>query len=553
MSQILGIGGSIHDFSTCLIKENKEIIAIEDERLTRERYAVSSTNPCFPSLQYCLENAGTRLEDVEQIIGNDALRNILKVDLLEKITFHNHHLTHAYSAFFTSDFDESAILVVDGAGSEMLTGKLDNDFETVTYAYGKDNKIETISQVYGDLSGENPLTKSVTLMSNSIGELYRAISETIELGWLTGPGKTMGLAPYGYSHVENMHNHVVSEIMQCVTLNSGGQFRIKINGSEGIIERLYKIRKQLRRKEKHFDIDAAIASAGQEVLEIALFHMLDYLYEKTQSTNLCIVGGVALNSIANGKILSSSKFNNIHVIFAPGDNGTAIGGAIAGYMDQYDTESEIQRFKLTPYLGVEYSNSKIEQALITSSLSYKKLNNLNKEIARLISMGKVVGWYQGGSEYGPRALGNRSLLADPRNPKMRDHINNNIKKREWFRPLAPVVLETDASDYFDIECNSSWMQFVWPVKQRCYDLIPSVTHVDGSARVQTLNQDNNPLLYNLLDEYKSTTGVPMLLNTSFNINGEPIVETPTDAINSFIGSAIDVLVLGEYVVTKKIK
>ena len=546
MSNIIGIGGSIHDFASCLLID-KKMCAIEDERITRVRHAINSSNPCQPSLQYCLNWAGLQLEDIDTIIANDDLLQVIDSHVYPDIVLVNHHLTHAYSTFFISPFEEAAILVIDGAGSK-LPGTDGDIRETTTYAYGNKNEVTVINRVYGDLKGENHVTKSETLMSNSIGEFYRAIAENLELGWLVGPGKVMGLASYGASFGDD---RFISEMMSCIELLPEGQFKININGEKGLIDKFFQIRQNHHKKEDPFRIDAAIAHAGQVVLEKVLFHTLDYLSTKIQTKNLCLAGGVALNSLANGKIPFLTKFKNVHVFFAPGDSGTAIGAAIWGYLNNSSQTDDLIRFHSSPFLGRPYSLDEIVTALNSTGLTYTQPVDLCRQVAHLLSRGRTVAWYQGGSEFGPRALGNRSILADPRNSLMRDHINSNIKHREWFRPLAPAVLDSATAVYFDTHCPSPWMQFVWPVRKKFHKILPSIIHVDGGARVQSVSKDENPSFYTLLENFQQITGIPVLLNTSFNIKGEPIVETPYEAIRTFLESQIDVLVLGEFLVVKK--
>lgn len=548
MANILGLGGSIHDYAACLL-ENEKIIAIEDERLTRVRYAFGSANPCQVSLNYCLKYSGLTIQEIDTLIINDDLKSIINTTNFPNQEIINHHLTHAYSTFFTSSFEESAILIIDGAGSKKFINEDNEERETTTYAYGNKNSVKTIKKIYGDLTGYNPVTKSQTVMSNSLGEFYRVIAETLQLGWLVGPGKVMGLSSYGAYHQDD---RFVDEIMDYVTLLSEGQFTVKINGKEGLIDKLFLLRQKYHKKEDSFKIDAAIAYSGQIVFEKILSHLLDYLWTKTRSHNLCLAGGAALNSIANGKIASISSFKNVHVFFSPGDSGTAVGAAIYGYVNQkinIPTSHSI-RLNLAPFLGRTYSIEESEKALKKYGLIYTIPDNLQMQVAVLLSQGNVIAWYQGSSEFGPRALGNRSILADPCNPGMRDHINLHIKQREWFRPLAPVILDFAMSDYFESPAFSPWMQFVWPIKSNYKARLPGITHIDGSARVQTITKKDNPLFYSLIENFYRVTNVPILLNTSLNIKGQPIVETPEEAIQAFLESDIDSLVINHFLVMK---
>jgi len=546
MNNIIGLGGSIHDYATCLLQD-KEMIAIEDERLTRIRYSVGSKNPCLPSMDYCLKAAGLNAQDINTFAMNDDITGLFQVNGYKNVSVYNHHLTHAYSTFFTSPFHEAAILIIDGAGSKKHPNKDSEERETTTYAYGVGNNIKILNRVYGSLEGENPLTRSQTVMSNSLGEFYRVIAETLEMGWLVGPGKVMGLAPYGLFYKDD---RFVSNMLKCIELLPDGQFIININGTEGLIDTLYTIRQTYHKQEGAFRIDAAIAYSGQIVLEMLLSHLLEYLSTQVSTDNLCIAGGVGLNSMVNGKIPEISKFKNVHVFYSPGDSGTAIGAAVGAYLSNHNID-ELVRFEGNPYLGQDYKNYEIEKCLKIHNLTYSIPKTLHHEVAHLLSQGKIVAWYQDKSEFGPRALGNRSILADPRDTVMRDRINHTIKQREWFRPLAPAVIGHKAKDYFNSLTYSPWMQFVWPVKEEFYVKLPSITHIDGSSRVQTVTKEGNSSFYLLLEKFEEITGFPILLNTSFNINGEPIVETPDEAIRAFLNSQIDVLALGEYLITRK--
>ncbi|MCP3659481.1 MAG: carbamoyl transferase [Bacteroidetes bacterium] len=545
--KILGLGGSIHDYSACLLDDNN-IIAIEDERLTRIRYAINSKDPCNPSVQYCLKNLNLDLNDIDLIVANDDLET--NFDKKHKIKRINHHLAHIYSSYYISEFDDAAILIIDGAGSKLIPSNINEDQrETTTFAYASNNDVKVFEKIYGTLNGENPISRSETVMTNSLGELYRIIAESIGLGWLVGPGKMMGMASYG---AVNKDDRFVSEIMKCVNILPKGQYQVIANGKDGLIDKLFSIRQNYKKdvtEDELFKIDAAMAYSGQIVFEKILFHLLDHLYKETNSKNLCLAGGAALNSIANGKIKKNSSFKNVHITFAPGDNGLSIGAAIYGYMSTNKSSAKI-RFPLYPYLGKKYTDSEIKKALNDSGLNFNISNNIHQEIASQISKGKTVAWFQESAEFGPRALGHRSILADPRNKHMRDHINNNIKKREWFRPLAPVVIEEEVNKYFDTDTISKWMQFVAPVREMYKNILSSITHVDGTARVQTINRNDNSSFYTLLKEFEKISDFPILLNTSFNINGKPIVETPKEAIDAFLDSRIDILVLEKYVINK---
>jgi carbamoyltransferase len=539
---ILGIGGSIHDFSSCLICRNK-VFAIEDERITKVRYGIGSGEKCTSSIQYCLNAANKKASDIDLVVMNDD-NSFFAEDFFEKcnVIKINHHLAHAYSVFFTSSFNKAAILVVDGAGSQIANHESDTTRETTSFFIGNGNEIKILKKSKGDLDGINSKTGHETLMSNSIGEFYRAIAETLGLGWLTGPGKMMGMSSYGSPIY-------IDYIMKSIRFLPNGDYLININGNDGIVERLYSLRKsELLKCKDTFKVDANIASSGQFVYEKLFFHALNFLYSVTKEENLCLAGGAILNSIANGKILSNSKFKKVHILFAPGDDGLSIGAALFGKTLLRCSKTTF-RTQLSPYLGKFYSDHDIHKALISvKNIDFTKSHDICKDSAKLIANGKIVGWFQGRSEFGPRALGNRSILADPRNKNVRDHINKNVKNREWYRPFAPAVILNRYAEFFRAEQISDVMQIVGNVISP--EIIPAVSHIDGSARLQTVNKDDNPLFFRLIEYFCDLTNVPVLLNTSYNIKGKPIVETPIDALNAFVQSNLDALAIGNYIVSK---
>lgn len=535
MANIIGIGGSLHDFSACLIEENSRIIAIEDERISKMRYSIGEEEPHVKSFLYCLKNAGLSSEDIDAIIGDDMISDSFFKDRIKP----NHHLSHIYSTFFTSKFSESAILILDGVGS--LYGSVKEEVrETTTYAYGKNNHIEIIGKVFGFPSTIRCLPSTPRVRCNSLGEFYRAITEIIGFGFLQA-GKTMGLHPYGDSRF-------IDDMLTFVKFGSNGQFEIIIEGEKGLIKYIQNILNGSY-SEDIFLVKASIANAAQIILETVLAHCLDYLWRKCKTDNLCLAGGVVLNSVANGKIHSISNFKNIHITSSPGDNGVAIGSAIYGKLLNQSASILPIRFVISPYLGALYTTAEILKALNYAGLNYFTQTNPERFIASNLYKGLIVACFQGKSEFGPRALGNRSIFADPRKKSMKDRINV-IKGREWFRPVAPVITEDSYMDYFDAPCLSQCMQFVFPIKENYLNHLEGCVHIDGSARVQSVGKNDNPFLYGLLIEFQQLSGFPILINTSFNIAGKPIVETPLDAIQAFINSEIDILVIDEFIVQK---
>jgi carbamoyltransferase len=301
----------------------------------------------------------------------------------------------------------------------------------------------------------------------------------------------------------------------------------------------------------HFDIGAS----AQLVLEEILLKMVNHVYKETKLDNLCLCGGVALNGVANGKILKEGPFKKIHIPPSPGDAGSAIGCAMYAYYSIFQKERNISldkdsMIRNNVYIGPEYNNEKIEEFLKLHNIPYEKLehDHLLKKTVELISKQKVVGWYQGRMEWGPRALGNRSILGDPRSEKMKDILNEKIKHREKFRPFAPSILEEYTSEYFDIDISSPYMLLVAKVKKP--EIIPAITHIDGTGRLQTVSKKSNPLYYDLINEFFNQTGVPVLINTSMNVRGEPIVNTPEHAFSMLLKTDMDALVMGNYLIQK---
>ncbi len=530
---IIGLGGGLHDFAACLLQNNGKIIAIEDERITRIRYSFRANTQHIESVNYCLKYSNSKNNE-HRIIAD----HLIEGKAFEKIERLNHHLAHAYSVFHTSPFDKAAILVADGVGS--VLDESTQLRETTSYAIGEGNNIRFLGKITGTRSDEKASPDNPRIWNNSLGDLYRAVTEIIGFGFLQA-GKTMGLMPYG-------DDRYVTTIMQFVDLLPNGMFEVKVSGENGLVRTLKRIRDEQIQKHDSFQVNASLAYAGQYGLEEILKHCLAHLWEITKTQNLCFVGGVALNSVFNGQIIKLSNFKNVHVLFAPGDNGAAIGSAIWGKLSK-EQPLESVRFHPSPYLGHEYSKSEIENIIRKNNLHYQTPTDLYGMVARFLKAENIVAWYQGASEFGPRALGNRSILANPTPKEMKDRLNK-IKGREWFRPVAPAVLAENLNTYFSSDTLSPYMQFVSSVKDNYREVLKGCTHVDGTARVQSVAKDENPKFYRLLEEYGNLTGHPILINTSFNIKSEPIVETPSDAIDTFIKSELDVLVLDEFVISK---
>lgn len=534
--KVLGLGGSSHDFSACLVIDGEVKVAIEEERITRKKHSINSANSLFRchAVDYCLDYEKLKIEDIDIIVGNDIIDPRYYAKYNEKIKLMNHHLSHAASAYFCSNFDESAVLVIDGFGS-LLEG---NQHETITTYFGKDNKLEKIECIKGrvDRTKENPL------FENSLGAFYLTVTRAIGFDFLQ-EGKTMGLSAYG-------DDSLVEEFYKFYSYRNN-EFKITFEDMQNLEKYIEKRLFNLEGDEA-FRIKANIAYALQKHLEKIIVIICNNLYEKTKCDKLSLAGGVALNSVANFKILQKTPFKQIFIQAGAGDNGTAIGSALYEFHNNSGNSYKKNNRLFSPYLGKEYSHEEISVSVQESGLNFKffKSNEINKITAQLISEGNIIGIFNGKSEFGPRALGNRSILADPRDPSMKDSINKRIKHREDFRPFAPAILEEKQSQYFDMLHESYYMLMVPQVHKEKSKIIPSVTHVDGSGRVQTVSKLLNPNFHSIITEFEKITNVPIVLNTSFNDNGEPIVESPKDAINCFKSIDLDYLVIGNYLIYK---
>ncbi|CAM3612743.1 carbamoyltransferase [Marinicrinis lubricantis] len=535
---ILALGGSSHDFSACLMTDGRFAAAIEEERITRIKHSLdldvkSSGNQAVP---YVLQGQGLSLSEIDLVIGNDIIdRNYYK-PYRDQMVLMNHHLAHASSAYYPSPFEEAAILVVDGAGSAI--GGLN---ETTTYYYAKGTEIQELLKITGKMEWNQVLSP----VENSMGYFYDILSNGIGFHKLTN-GKTMGLAPYGSTKY-------IKEFERFYTMDDEGRFvqtKTHIQEMKRFIRHTVGV---IRDEEERFHAKADIAYAGQYHLERAMIKACRYLHARTRSRHLCLAGGVALNSVANYKILEETPFERIFVQPAAGDAGTAIGSAYYGYHVTMKQPREDLSVPFSPYLGKAYTEEDYEQALqqFAEHIIVEVPDDLYGSVASILDQGEIIGWFQDRSEIGPRALGNRSILADARRKDMKDSINSRIKHREAFRPFAPIVLEEEQTAYFSMEHPSYYMLLVPYILEGKRSEVPSITHADGTGRVQTVSKHINPKLHRLLSSFQSLTGTPILLNTSFNDNGEPIVETPVDAIRCFLNIDLDGLVLDRYLIRKK--
>lgn len=522
-----------------------EYIAISEERLIRIKYPY-----VFPvhSIGYCMDYFGLKSLAEIDLLVTDYIRierwfnsgpayNTNEYDYLKikfnidprKIRTIRHHLAHAASAYYTSGFEESAILIVDGNGS---------DLETTSYFHGQGFQI-------------NPLE---TYRHHGIGACYSAVTNQILNFGTGGEGKTMGLAPYGAPYpkvldiqpalhgIQNNFSRFMRRMPYSDVLNQIDQ-RNRINPLRGSYKKCQEKNDLLS---PYF---SRVAYDVQEATERVLVHLASDLQNKTKSKHLCIAGGVGLNSVSNKIVLDRCGFEKVFVFPACSDAGIPFGLALWGYYNDpmSDSSTRIAINFRNAYLGKAYSNDEIRKTLDEYQIPFTTCSLA--QVAKCIADGKIVGWFQGGSEYGPRALGHRSILVDSRKDAMKDVINLRVKHRESFRPFAPAILREYCSEYFDLECASPYMLFIAQVKKP--EVIPAVTHVDQTARVQTVTKEDNDLLYDLISEFHRLTGVPCILNTSFNDAGEPIVETPEDAIICFLNTEMDYLVLGPYLLERK--
>ena len=574
---ILGINAYHGDASACLIEDGEVVLAIEEERLNRQKHSAG-----FPtqSIQACLDEAGIALQDVDHIgISTDPSANLKNkiVYSLSRITkirkmlkerlakvgktkdlqtvlseefdiskdeisaeIHNveHHLAHMASCFYVSPFEKAAIFTLDGMG----------DFVSSKWGTGHGNNMDILGQI------EYP---------HSVGYLYTAITQYLGFPYYGDEGKVMGLAPYGEANYLEEFARILRPTVNRVGFEleldffrhhehgiemqwEDGQPKVGQMYSSKLIELLGPPREPKSEYTKHYK---DVAASLQKHLEIVVMENLEMLSKETGHTNLCLAGGVALNSVMNGKIRQQTPFEELYIHPNAGDGGTALGAAY------FIWNHELDKPKPQPlehaYLGVAFSDDSIEVALKEAGLDANRVSDeeLYDQTTDHIIDGKVIGWFQGRMEWGPRALGSRSIVVDPRRKDMKDILNSRIKRRESFRPFAPSILKEHTGEFFEQDYPAPAMLMVYTIKEEKRSVIPAVTHVDGTGRLQTVDREHAPKYYQLIDTFREKTGVPVLLNTSFNEN-EPIVCTPEDAINCFQRTKMDVLAIGNYVITK---
>jgi carbamoyltransferase len=543
----IGINATFHDSAACIIRDGRLLAAAEEERFTHIKHGkrpipFSTYELPFHSINYCLEVAGIHINDVDHFAYSfdpallkrpehgafmDAVSNarlhlrdgyphhlqkrFKDADIpVNKWNYVDHHIAHAASAFLASPFTEAAVMTIDGRGENATT----------SYYLGQDNDLKKLAEVG---------------LPHSLGLLYEKM--TTYLGFLHSSDeyKVMALASYGKPVYADIFRSMIKYHGDGTYSISDDDF-VKHFGPSRLRDDAF--------GEQHFNI----AHSLQLVLEETVLKLVNWLHEQTHAENLCLAGGVALNCVMNARIRDRGPFKNVWVQPAAGDSGTALGAAL--WIDAHKRNSSERHFEMDhAYWGPEYSDEQIEKFLKWTKTSYRKLNNVADEAAALLAEDKIIGWHQGRMEFGPRALGSRSILASPINASMQARLNE-VKDREDFRPVAPVVLEEDAKDWFVNARVSPFMLFINDVQPDKADKIPAVRHTDGTARIQTVNRHQHPLYYDLLRSFKKITGVPVLVNTSFNTLGKPIVCTPRDAIECFRSSPFDALVIGSFLLEK---
>ncbi len=584
---ILGISAFYHDSAACLVKDGIIIAAAQEERFTRKKHDHS-----FPSnaIQYCLDEAGIKGSGLDYIAFYDKpflkferiletylafapigiksflmamplwikkklwIKELIKDELhySGKIIFPEHHESHAASAFFPSPFQEAAFITMDGVG----------EWSTSSFGFGKNNQISLLADIQ---------------FPHSLGLLYSAFTYYIGFRVNSGEYKVMGLAPYGVAKYKDLiYEHLID-------VKEDGSFRMNLdyfNYCAGVTMTSNKFHKLFcgppRKPESNLtQKEMDLACSIQEVTEEIIIKMAKHVRKETGMKHLCLAGGVALNCVTNGKLLRSGLFDDIWIQPAAGDAGGAVGCALLTwyqYLDNHRKADNKTDSMKGAYLGPEFTNSSIELFLKKNKYSFQPLKNeeLQEKIADLIANEKVIGWFQGRMEFGPRALGSRTIIGDARSPEMQKTMNLKIKYRESFRPFAPSVRAENISEYFEIDRESPYMLMVANVQkdkqvkiskeQNSYlgleklnvlrSEFPAITHVDYSARIQSVNSNTNPCYHEMLTKFNDKYGCPIIINTSFNIRGEPIVCTPKDAYLCFMRTGMDYLIMGNYLLDK---
>ncbi len=588
---ILGISAYYHDSAACLVYDGEIIAAAQEERFTRKKH-----DQRFPSsaIEFCLRHAGITDKEIDFVAFYDkpllkferlletyidyapgGFRSFLKAmplwlreklwtreqiaqhgDYKGKVLFTEHHEAHAASAFFPSPFESAAVLTIDGVG----------EWATSSYGYGRGNELHLTNELR---------------FPHSLGLLYSAFTYYLGFKVNSGEYKVMGLAPYGEPR------YVGKILDELVDLRDDGSLRLNMsyfNYAHGLTMTNKRFDELFGGSPRQSETELTqremdLARSVQEVTELAMLKMACHVQKETKEKNLCLAGGVALNCVGNGRIQRENIFENIWIQPAAGDAGGALGAALSVWHQYLGRERDVKTVcrdhadgMKGSYLGPSFTDDEIRGFLETTGAHFRRMESaeLTQHVARELAKEKIVGWFQGRMEFGPRALGGRSILGDPRAAGMQSQMNLKIKYRESFRPFAPSVLRERVSDYFDLDCDSPYMLLVAPVREELRksmtdeeqnlfgiekllvprSVIPAVTHVDYSARVQTVSHEDNPRYYELLAAFERLTNCPVLVNTSFNVRGEPIVCTPEQAFNCFMRTEMDLLVIEDFVIDK---
>ena len=593
---IIGISAFYHDSAACLLQDGEIIAAAQEERFTRKKHDAG-----FPhhAILYCLKEAGISANLINNVVFYEKpfvkferlletylafapkgftsfakaipvwikdklfqksvlikeLKSTLdeNVNWKDRLLFSEHHLSHAASAYYPSPFESAAVLTLDGVG----------EWTTTSLAVGKGRDLNVLKEIH---------------FPHSLGLLYSAFTYYTGFKVNSGEYKVMGLAPYG----EPRYADLIRE--KLIILADDGSFQLDMsyfNYTTGLTMTNKKFdalfggpprTSETKLSQREMDLAASV----QKVTEDIILKLARSIAKETGESNLCLAGGVALNCVANGILLRENIFNNIWIQPAAGDAGGALGAALSAWYLHHNNERTVSKERDTMkggYLGPEFSEAEIEAELKACGAVYEKCseNELLDEVATALADEKAVGWMQGRMEFGPRALGGRSIIADPRSPTMQKQLNLKVKYRESFRPFAPSVLREDVSEWFDHDTDSPYMLLVADVKEEkrrtmteveealfgieklniSRSSVPAITHVDYSARIQTVHADTNPRYHSVISKFKEKTGCPIVINTSFNVRGEPIICTPTDAFKCFMGTDMDVLAVGNYVLCKE--
>ncbi|GAX59886.1 carbamoyl transferase [Candidatus Scalindua japonica] len=585
---IIGISAFYHDSAACLVRDGEIVAAAQEERFTRKKHDFH-----FPTnaVEYCLKEAGVNAEGIDYVGFYDkpfikferilysylayapfGIRSFFKSiplwikqklfirDIVKKkigfkgdVLFPEHHESHAASAFYPSPFSDAAILTIDAVG----------EWTTTSYGIGEENQIQILSELK---------------FPHSLGLLYSAFTYYTGFKVNSAEYKVMGLAPYGEPR------YVDTILNELIDLKEDGSFKLNMkyfNYCTGLTmtnSRFSKLfdgppsKPESGITQREMDLARSIQIVTEEVVQ----RMANHVYKETGKKNLCLAGGVALNCVSNGKLLREGPFENLWIQPAAGDAGGALGVALLIWYEYLSNDREVKEAKSmqkASYIGNHYEDKEIEDFLTKEGSHFEKLktDEIPSIVAELIAGENVIGWFEGRMEFGPRSLGSRSIIGDPRSKEMQSVMNVKIKYRESFRPFAPSVLKEHVSDYFDMDCESPYMLLVANIKdekkikmsgdeERLFGLeklkvarsdVPAITHVDYSARIQTVSREDNPLFYSVIEEFYKKTGCPMVVNTSFNVRGEPIVCRPEEAYKCFMRTGMDYLIMGSYLLDKK--